>query len=125
MLDLNVKLSFWVLAAPVLLEYFLDELLAVDDLAVSFFFIELVALPNVGYVLVVFVAWYTVLSPDAKNKEGVFHQIIVIEHSGGLVPVWITIKLWLHLLLFIALLIVGIDLVYGRLSFHKVEIGQL
>ena len=67
MLDLHIQLTLWIFAAPVLLQYLLNELLAVDHLVVSFFFVELISLPDESLMLVVLMARDPVLSPDTEH----------------------------------------------------------
>jgi hypothetical protein len=55
---------------------------AVNHLIVSFILVEFIALPDVGFVLVMLVAGNSVLSPHTKDKEGILHQIVIVEHCG-------------------------------------------
>ena len=125
MLDLHIQLTFWILAAPVLLQYLLHELLAVDHLVVSFLFVELIALPDESSMLVVLMAWDPVLGPDTEHQERVLLQVVIVKNSRRFVPVGVAIQLGLHLLLFITLLVIGVDLIHSRLSFHEVQVRQL
>tara|TARA_B110000285_G_C14940597_1_gene521823 strand:+ start:69 stop:239 length:171 start_codon:yes stop_codon:yes gene_type:complete len=56
--------------------------MAVNDLVVGFFLIELVALPDVGCMLVMLVARNSMLGSHAKNEEGILHQVVIVEHRG-------------------------------------------
>jgi hypothetical protein len=69
MLHENVELVLWVLATPVLIHYFLYELIDVDNLIVSFFLIEFIASPNKHFMLIVLVTWNTDLSSNTNDEE--------------------------------------------------------
>ena len=99
--------------------------MAVNDLVVGFFLIELVALPDVGCMLVMLVARNSMLGSHAKNEEGILHQVVIVEHRGRLIPVGVAVQLRLQKLLLVALLVVSINLVDSRLSFHEVKVRQL
>ena len=108
-LDSDVELISWVLAAPVVFHGLVDELLDIDYLVVGFLFVELIALPNVDLVLVVLMAWDSDLGPDAEDQERVFLEVLKVKDSGWIRPVWIRIELGLHLVLLV------LDFVFAHL----------
>ena len=70
-LDVDVELILRVSATPVLLHHSLDELLDANDFVVGLFLVEFLALPDEHLVLVVLLAWHSVLGSGAQDQEGV------------------------------------------------------
>lgn len=100
-LDVDVELILRVSATPVLLHHSLDELLDANDFVVGLFLVEFLALPDEHLVLVVLLAWHSVLGSGAQDQEGVVLQLLEVKDRHGLVPVGVYVQSGLQLLLFL------------------------
>lgn len=114
-LNCNIELVRWVLAAPIGLHHSLDELLNAGDLLVGFVLIELATSPNEDLVLIVLMAWDVELRFDAEDQEGILLQVINIKDSHRLIPIWECEQPRLQLLLLGNHVTVVLHLVHDRL----------
>ena len=124
-LNQNVELVLRILATPILLKHSLVEFICRNDFIASFFLIEVTTLPDVHLMLVMFMARNIDLSTDAKNQELVFLKVFEVENRGGLVPVRICVKPWLHLFLLFYNVPVVSHLVYQRFLLHIVNVFNI
>lgn len=80
-LNCDIELVGWVLAAPIRLHDSINKFLDARNLLVCFILIELASSPNEDLVLVVLMPRHIELRFDAEDQEGVLLQVIYIEHS--------------------------------------------
>ena len=119
-LDSDVELITRVLASPVVLHGLVDEILNIDNFIVSFFFVELMAFPNIDLMLVMLMPWDADLCSDTEDEERVLLQILKVEDGRGVCPVGVRVELGLHLVLLVYLVSIVLHLVHHRSCFHEV-----
>ena len=120
-LDSNVELITWILATPVVLHGLVHEILHVDYFIVGFFFVELMAFPNINLMLVMLMSRDADLCSDTQHQERVLLKVLKVEDGRGICPVGVRVELWLLLLLLVHLVSVVLHLVHHRGSFHEVD----
>lgn len=120
-LDCNVELVRWVLAAPIGLHHSVNKLLNAGDLLVGFVLIELATSPNEDLVLIVLMAWNVELRFDAEDQECILLQVINVKHSHRLIPIWECEEPGFQLLLLSNHVTVVLHLVHDRLLLLEIQ----